>query len=166
MENEEIIKRLKILNKEVKYVGYSVALVSAIVKIKENETLRDIIKEQKEVIKEQEDSYNRMFGLWHNRELIKKFDDDYDEMDKLKNPNRDYIYRAPDAEEVYKRYYKLIEIIDKTKNNIKEKIQKSFNYDYGLENSDYRDRLSSETISILENVLESLDISEVLENGK
>ena len=72
------------------------------------------------------EEFDRMFAIYHSRKLIKKFDDEYDEEDKMKNPNRDYACVCPDAEEVYKRYYKLKEqlkqkedIINKAKEYIK-----------------------------------------------
>lgn len=44
-------------------------------------------------------------GLRQKRNLISKFDKEYDLEDKKKNPNRTYACIMPDAEEVYKRYY-------------------------------------------------------------
>lgn len=46
-------------------------------------------------------------GLRQKRNLISKFDKEYDEEDKKKNPNRDYAGIMPDAEEIYKRYYSM-----------------------------------------------------------
>lgn len=48
-----------------------------------------------------------IIGLRQERNLISKFDKEYDEEDKKKNPNRDYAGIMPDAEEVYKRYYSM-----------------------------------------------------------
>lgn len=48
-----------------------------------------------------------IIGLRQKRNLISKFDKEYDEEDKKKNPNRDYAGIMPDAEEVYKRYYSM-----------------------------------------------------------
>ena len=48
-----------------------------------------------------------IIGLRQTRNLISKFDKEYDEEDKKKNPNRDYAGIMPDAEEVYKRYYSM-----------------------------------------------------------
>ena len=88
-------------------------------------TLADLHKLQQEnqQLKEEFDS---MFAIYHSRKLIKKFNDEYDEEDKMKNPNRDYACVCPDAEEVYKRYYELKEqlkqkedIINKAKEYIK-----------------------------------------------
>ena len=57
----------------------------------------------KEEVKELE----LIIGLRQERNLISKFDKEYDEEDKKKNPNRDYAGIMPDAEEVYKRYYSM-----------------------------------------------------------
>ena len=57
----------------------------------------------KEEVKELE----LIIGLRQKRNLINKFDKEYDEEDKKKNPNRDYAGIMPDAEEVYKRYYSM-----------------------------------------------------------
>lgn len=54
-----------------------------------------------------------IIGLRQTRNLIHKFDKEYDEEDKRKNPNRDYASIMPDAEEVYKRYYEQQERINK-----------------------------------------------------
>ena len=48
-----------------------------------------------------------IIGLRQKRNLISKFDKEYDEEDKKKNPNREYAGIMPDAEEVYKRYYSM-----------------------------------------------------------
>lgn len=46
-------------------------------------------------------------GIREKRGLISRFDREYDEEDKKKNPDRSYAGVLPDAEEVYKRYYEL-----------------------------------------------------------
>lgn len=88
-------------------------------------TIQNAIKENQQLKEE----FDRMFAIYHSRKLIKKFDDEYDEEDKMKNPNRDYACVCPDAEEVYKRYYELKEqlkqkedIINKAKEYIKLKL--------------------------------------------
>ena len=43
--------------------------------------------------------------LKQKRNLINKFNKEYDEEDKKKNPNRSHAEIIPDAEEVYRRYY-------------------------------------------------------------
>lgn len=83
-------------------------------------------KQENQQLKEE---FDRMFAIYHSRKLIKKFNDEYDEEDKMKNPNRDYACVCPDAEEVYKRYYELKsqlqqkeDIINKAKEFAKEHI--------------------------------------------
>lgn len=72
----------------------------------ENSQLKEEIKELEFIV-----------GLRQKRNLIKKFDKEYDFEDKQKKPNRDYVCITPDAEEVYKRYY-----------DYKEKIEKAIEY--------------------------------------
>lgn len=64
---------------------------------------KDVFNELLEENKELE----LIIGLRQKRNLISKFDKEYDEEDKKKNPNRDYAGIMPDAEEVYKRYYSM-----------------------------------------------------------
>lgn len=80
--------------------------------IKENLLLKSKLDEKSSELKDAEEEYDRIFSIWHNRKLIKKFDDEYDKEDKKENPNRNYAYVMPDAEEVYKRYYKLKDKIE------------------------------------------------------
>lgn len=65
-------------------------------------------KQLKEDIKELE----LLVGIRQKRNLIAKFNKEYDEEDKKNNPNRDYAGVVPDAEEVYKRYYELKEKLE------------------------------------------------------
>ena len=110
----------------------------------------------KEQLQQQEEEYDRMFALWHSRKLIKKFDDEFDEEDKKKNPNRDYACICPDAEEVYKRYYELKEqlkqkedIINKAKVDLEKHLNtKSYdNHKYELFDREYLE----EVLEILNN---------------
>lgn len=116
----------------------------------------------KEQLEEAEKDYDRIFGLWHNRKLIKKFDDEYNEEDKKKNPNRNYAYIMPDAEEVYKRYYELKEqlqqkedVINKAKEKNKQIIKdtKSFYRPTSdrIYSGDCLIELATENIEILNN---------------
>lgn len=116
----------------------------------------------KEQLQQQEEEYDRMFALWHSRKLIKKFDDEFDEEDKKKNPNRDYACICPDAEEVYKRYYELKEqlkqkedIINKAKEKNKQIIKdtKSFYRPTSdrIYSGDCLIELATENIEILDN---------------
>lgn len=60
---------------------------------------------EKEQLKKQLEEVEFIVGLRQKRNLIHKFDKEYDEEDKKKKPNRDYAGIMPDAEEVYRRYY-------------------------------------------------------------
>ena len=86
-------------NKDINFLqlsyGNFVSLDDYILLEKENQQLKE--------------EFDRLFAVYHSRKLIKKFNDEYDEEDKMKNPNRDYACICPDAEEVYKRYYELKE---------------------------------------------------------
>ena len=98
----------------------------------ENQLLKKENQQLKKKLEEEQKEYDRIFSLWHNRKLIKKFDDEYDEEDKMKNPNRDYACVCPDAEEVYKRYYKLKEQLQQKEdiiNKAKEYIENNPLYD-------------------------------------
>ena len=66
--------------------------------------LRANVEENKE-LKKQLEEVEFIVGLRQKRSLISKFDKEYDEEDKKKNPNRDYAGIMPDAEEIYRRYY-------------------------------------------------------------
>ena len=61
--------------------------------------IEELLEENKEL--------ELIIGLRQKRNLISKFDKEYDEEDKKKNPNREYAGIMPDAEEVYKRYYSM-----------------------------------------------------------
>lgn len=60
---------------------------------------------EKQELKKQLEEVEFIVGLRQKRNLISKFDKEYDEEDKKKNPNRNYAGIMPDAEEIYKRYY-------------------------------------------------------------
>lgn len=66
--------------------------------------IEELQQENKELKKQLEEA-EFIVGLRQKRNLISKFDKEYDEEDKKKNPNRDYAGIMPDAEEVYRRYY-------------------------------------------------------------
>lgn len=68
---------------------------------------RDLLLEENKDLKKQLEEVEFIVGLRQKRNLINKFDKEYDEEDKKKNPNRDYAGIMPDAEEVYKRYYSM-----------------------------------------------------------
>lgn len=84
---------ISILNKyDIKYV------------VADTELIRDLSKENKE-LKKQLEELDSIVGLSQKRNLINKFNKEYDEEDKKKNPNRTHTEIIPDAEEIYKRYY-------------------------------------------------------------
>lgn len=83
-------------------------------------------REEAKELKKQLEEVEFIVGLRQKRNLISKFDKEYDEEDKKKNPNRDYAGIMPDAEEVYKRYYSMkkqqkefIEYMNKTIEELK-----------------------------------------------
>lgn len=78
------------------------------------------LEQENQRLKEEINELELTIGLRQTRNLIHKFDKEYDEEDKRKNPNRDYAGIMPDAEEVYKRYYKQQEIINKAIDYIEE----------------------------------------------
>lgn len=83
-------------------------------------TIQNAIKENQQLKEE----FDRMFAIYHSRKLIKKFNDEYDEEDKMKNLNRDYACVCPDAEEVYKRYYELKEQLKQKEDIINKAIHR------------------------------------------
>lgn len=80
-------------------------------KLQEQYRLRDIrcvhLEKENEELKKQVEEVELIVGLRQKRNLIRKFDKEYDQEDKKNNPNRDYAGVMPDAEEVYKRYYNM-----------------------------------------------------------
>ncbi len=74
-------------------------------------------------------------GLRHSRELIKKFDEEYDTEDLILHPDRTYAGIMPDAEEVYRRYYKQKKILQNLVEFIKIRMGASVKYraDYAYE---------------------------------
>lgn len=109
---------ISILNKyDIKYV------------VADTELIRDLSKENKE-LKKQLEELESIVGLRQKRNLINKFNKEYDEEDKKKNPNRSHAEIIPDAEEIYKRYYAMknqqkefIEWLEKNINHYKEIIK-------------------------------------------
>ena len=82
----------------------------------------DELKKENQELKKQLEEVEFIVGLRQKRNLISKFDKEYDEEDKKKNPNRDYAGIMPDAEEIYRRYYTMKnqqkEFIEYLQNNI------------------------------------------------
>lgn len=71
------------------------------------------LQQENQQLKQDIEELYLIVGIRQKRNLIRKFDKEYDEEDKKKNPNRDYAGITPDAEEVYKRYYELKDRINK-----------------------------------------------------
>ena len=133
MNEEEFLQKIKGIKVNVPdeqfFLEYNAVVYNI---LKENQQL-------KEQLQQQEEEYDRMFALWHSRKLIKKFDDEFDEEDKKKNPNRDYACICPDAEEVYKRYYELKEQLKQKEdiiNKAKDLIESY--YDFMEEEYDFK----------------------------
>ena len=63
------------------------------------------LKRENKQLKEQLEGIESILGSMQKRNLINKFNKEYDEEDKKKNPNRSHAEIIPDAEEVYRRYY-------------------------------------------------------------
>ena len=88
----------------------------------------DELKKENQELKKQIEELEFIVGLRQKRNLISKFDKEYDEEDKKRNPNRDYAGIMPDAEEIYRRYYAMKnqqkEFIDYLENESKVDIRK------------------------------------------
>lgn len=65
------------------------------------------LQQENAELKKRLEEVELIVGLRQKRNLICKFDKEYDKEDKKNNPNRDYAGVVPDAEEVYKRYYNM-----------------------------------------------------------
>lgn len=70
------------------------------------DSIRELQQENQE-LKKQLEELDSIVGLSQKRNLINKFNKEYDEEYKKKNPNRNHATIIPDAEEVYKRYYEM-----------------------------------------------------------
>ncbi len=105
---------------------------------------RDMLRKENQELKKQVDELELIVGIRQKRNLISKFDKEYDEEDKKKNPNRDYAGVSPDAEEVYKRYYELkaqqkefIKYLEDYINSLKKEHGNYVNDDYSEEYGRY-----------------------------
>lgn len=87
----------------------------------------ELLEKENQELKKQIEELEFIVGLRQKRNLISKFDKEYDEEDKKRNPNRDYAGIMPDAEEIYRRYYAMKnqqkEFIDYLENESKELIR-------------------------------------------
>ena len=128
---------ISILNKyDIKYV------------VADTELIRDLSKENQE-LKKQLEELEFIVGLRQKRNLISKFNKEYDEEDKKKNPNRNYTEIVPDVEEVYRRYYAM-------KTQQKEFIEYISSYIELL--NDKPDLIELSQKDVLEEILDILDI--------
>ena len=103
-----------------------------------------LLKKENQELKKQLEEVEFIVGLRQKRNLIHKFDKEYDEEDKKKNPNRDYAGIMPDAEEVYRRYYTM-------KNQQKEFIEWLTSYIELLNNKP--DLIEESEIDLLKEIL-------------
>ena len=103
-------------------IGYYKTHEETIIDKDEVDAINFIIEKNQE-LKKQLEELELIVTLSKKRNLISKFDKEYDEEDKKKNPNRDYAGIMPDAEEIYKRYYAMKnqqkEFIEYLENEIK-----------------------------------------------
>lgn len=67
----------------------------------------ELLEKENKKYKDRINDLELIVGTKRKRSLISKFNKEYDEEDKKKNPNRTYTRIEPDAEEIYKRYYDL-----------------------------------------------------------
>ena len=98
MDNELALRTIGYL------IGYYKTHDETMINSQEIEAI-DFLLEENQELKKQLEEVEFIVGLRQKRNLISKFDKEYDEEDKKKNPNRDYAGIMPDAEEIYKRYY-------------------------------------------------------------
>ena len=73
--------------------------------VKEILDMNSAYAKENQELKKQLEELESIVGLSQKRNLINKFNKEYDEEDKKKNPNRSHTEIMPDAEEVYRRYY-------------------------------------------------------------
>ena len=127
-----------------------------------NQELKKQLEEYKEEIKEIE----FIVGLRKKRNLIHKFDKEYDEEDKKKNPNRDYAGIMPDAEEVYRRYYTMKNQQKEFIEYLEEEINKwhynydSYNFEYEIDEPPAEELLET-TLSRFKEIIGVSDASTV-----
>lgn len=95
----------------------------------------ELMKKDKRELAETVYELECSLGLLHSRELIRKFDKEYDVEDYILHPDRTYAGVMPDAEEVYRRYYKQKKILQKIVEFINNRMSASVKYNasYGYE---------------------------------
>ena len=115
--NEEIKQMIKENNNSNDNIRLIESLLGSLKKLdQENQELkadygtkaqveRDLLMEENQELKKKLEELELIVTLSKKRNLISKFNKEYDEEDKKKNPDRNYAEIMPDAEEVYRRYY-------------------------------------------------------------
>lgn len=98
------------------------------------------LKQENQELKKQLEEVEFIVGLRQKRNLIHKFDKEYDEEDKNKNPNRDYAGIMPDAEEIYRRYYTMKNKQKEFINYLEDKININ---PYDISDYDYEDIINT-----------------------
>ena len=95
----------------------------------------ELMKKDKRELAETVYELECSLSLRHTRELIKKFDEEYNIEDLVLHPDRTYAGVMPDAEEVYRRYYKQKKILQKIVEFINNRMSASVKYNasYGYE---------------------------------
>lgn len=98
--------------------------------VKEVLDMNSAYAKENQELKKQLEELEFIVGLRQKRNLINKFNKEYDEEDKKKNPDRNHATIIPDAEEIYRRYYAMktqqkefIEWLEKNINHYKEIIK-------------------------------------------
>lgn len=87
-----------------------------------NKLSKDELVDIIDVLQQDLKDYDILLGLRRKRTLINKFDEDYDKEDKKSNPNRTYYRISPDAEEVYRRYYKQKKILRMIRKDVNKEL--------------------------------------------
>ena len=87
-----------------------------------NKLSKDELIDIIDVLQQDLKDYDILLGLRRKRTLINKFDEDYDKEDKKLNPNRTYCRITPDAEEVYRRYYKQKKILRMIRKDVNKEL--------------------------------------------
>ena len=103
-ESRNILKEVELMISGASDEELDIAIARADVLLELQPKIDELKKENQE-LKKQLEEVEFIVGLRQKRNLISKFDKEYDEEDKKKNPNRDYAGIMPDAEEIYRRYY-------------------------------------------------------------
>lgn len=88
----------------------------------------ELMKKDKRELAETVYELECSLGLGHSRELVKKFDKEYDTEDLILHPDRTYAGVIPDFEEVYRRYYKQKKILQNIVEFINNRMLASVKY--------------------------------------